>query len=98
MKCNLALFILREALICVAGQGENLFRLAWYKRIHGIPNDTFYRHINSLIDESFIIRISRDSYKLHPLFVGKMNEIVKEKPKYEEQSEGQLTLWSEIPF
>lgn len=98
MKCNLALFILREALICVAGQSDTVFRLAWYKRLHGIPNDTFYRHVNSLIDESFFIRVGRDKYVLHPLFVGKMNAITRKTPEYETISEKQLVLWDEIPF
>jgi len=99
MLINLALFILREALICVAGEGENTFHLVWYKKLKDIPEPTFYRHVNSLISYGFIIRVRRDTYKLHPLFMKRMIEIVENEQKQDEPvSENQLELWDVIPF
>lgn len=76
--------------------GRSEFRLAWYRELHHIPNDTYYRHLNSLIEQSFITRVGRDKYKLHWMLFKKLEQIV-ETPS-ENVSEQQKALWDTIPF
>lgn len=90
MKCNLALILLRECISRSEGQGEYV-RLAWFKHLHSVPNDTFYRHINNLIDEGFLIRVRRDTYRLHPLFVRSVKG-------WDSDKIGSDKNWQYIPF
>lgn len=76
MRCNLALYILNEAVKMSVGEGGKPFRLAWFKKHNNIPNDTFYRHVNSLIALSILTRVSRDRYQLHHLFLYRTAKII----------------------
>jgi len=95
MKCNLALYILRECILMAGGESE--FHLVWFKKFHYIPNDTFYRHVNSLIEELFIVRTRRDTYKLHWMFLKRMRSVTDYQQK-EPISDKQQKLWNDIPF
>jgi DNA-binding IclR family transcriptional regulator len=91
MKCNLALILLREAILQAAGEGNKGIKLAWFKRLHKIPNSTFYRHIANLIDEGFLIRESRDNYVLHGQFVERMKNQYTDDIGFDKN-------WQYIPF
>lgn len=76
MDFNLALILMSECIKMSVGESGKPFRLAWFKKCHDIPNDTYYRHVNSLIKSNFITRISRDKYELHSLFIYRMSKVI----------------------
>jgi len=69
MKVNLALYILRYMIVSASvGQGQ-LVKLSDFRKSIDAPPNTFHRHVNSLIENDFIVRISRDLYSLNAEFV-----------------------------
>ncbi len=75
MKCNLALIILREAINQMVGEGQSEISLAHFMHENRIPRTTFHNHLNSLIKDGFVSRVSRDKYKLHSKFVGRVIQV-----------------------
>jgi len=71
MKQNVALYILMYMIQCSIGGG--VVRLSDYRKSVGIPNTTFFRHVNSLIDMKMIARVGRDIYTLDDEFVEAVN-------------------------
>lgn len=69
MDVNLALHILRYMIVSASvGQGS-LVKLSPFREQIKAPRETFHRHINNLIENGFISRVSRDVYTLNTKFI-----------------------------
>jgi hypothetical protein len=95
MKLNLALYILRHMVLSASvGEGA-IVSLSQYRRVNRIPNSTFNRHVNNLIDEGFICRVGRDKYSLRGEFIDHVIIAHHQKPL---QANITGEQWSEFPF
>lgn len=95
MKVNLALYILRLVIVSASTGEGGLINLGEFRRSNRIPSTTFHRHINSLIDHGFIVRISRDTYTLKAEFV---EHVMSARYQLPLPSEFNAALWSEVPW
>lgn len=95
MKVNLALYLLRLIIVSSSvGQG-GLVSLSEFRKSNKIPTATFHRHINSLIDHGFIVRISRDVYTLKSEF---LDHAMMAKHQLPLSAEFDQTKWEGFPF
>lgn len=76
MKANLALFIFMNLVREQCHEQGRAVGLSYLKHFMRIPESTFYRHVNNLIDNDLIIRIGRDKYSVSHELMSYMKPLV----------------------
>lgn len=93
MECNLALVILRYVILGLSiGESESV-PLSDFKKFNRIPSGTFHRHVNSLIQQGFLQRKSRDKYVLNSLFVERVTQV-----KEAQNERNDEVIFDDFPF